>query len=347
NPLQINTLSGFYRTQLPSSISFDFKKLLLGETYTLKIFAVDSWDAKSEPIIKKITIPSGDINQQLLIPDIFNLNFEKNKAVNTASSNYSISEFGKINTVFDNYLKSFVYQLNSSTKDFSQFIINNNDEEKLTKQFTCDVIFKANEFSNIEQQIVSNNAAGGFAIIIPANSKKVAISAMIGGKKIMLESKDDIKLDKYYQATATFDGDEFVFYLNGEVQKRLTQSGVLTIPKANENFFVIGAKPAKSGAFTNYFSGMIYNFKLYSTALNKTHINEIINHNIFNNNFIIGDVNKDNKINTLDALFILKHCAKIITLDEEQIALADFSGDGKLNTLDALCILKKIVETNN
>ena len=57
-----------------------------------------------------------------------------------------------------------------------------------------------------------------------------------------------------------------------------------------------------------------------------------------------GDVNKDGKINSLDAVEILKYVAKKKTLTDEQLALADTTRDGKVNSLDAVRILKYVAK---
>ena len=57
---------------------------------------------------------------------------------------------------------------------------------------------------------------------------------------------------------------------------------------------------------------------------------------------IIGDVNGDTKINTSDALTVLKYVATLIDLDDNAKKLADVNGDTKVNTSDALDILKYV-----
>ena len=52
-----------------------------------------------------------------------------------------------------------------------------------------------------------------------------------------------------------------------------------------------------------------------------------------------GDVNCDKKINSADALEVLKHSTGIISLSSDQKTAADVNGDGKINSLDALMIL--------
>ena len=58
--------------------------------------------------------------------------------------------------------------------------------------------------------------------------------------------------------------------------------------------------------------------------------------------FAIGDVNADGKLNIKDATTIQKFIAKMIELDEAQLARADYNEDSKVNVKDATMIQKKI-----
>ena len=55
---------------------------------------------------------------------------------------------------------------------------------------------------------------------------------------------------------------------------------------------------------------------------------------------MLGDVNADEKVNTADAVMVLKDSAGMITLDEKQQNAADVNRDSKVNTADAVQILK-------
>lgn len=57
-----------------------------------------------------------------------------------------------------------------------------------------------------------------------------------------------------------------------------------------------------------------------------------------------GDVNNDQKVNSQDALMILKHAVEITELTDEQKAAADYDGGGIINSADALVVLKMAVE---
>lgn len=60
-----------------------------------------------------------------------------------------------------------------------------------------------------------------------------------------------------------------------------------------------------------------------------------------------GDVNKDGKINSADALLVLRYSVGSANLDSERFALADVNGDKKVNSADALKILQYSVGAIN
>ena len=51
--------------------------------------------------------------------------------------------------------------------------------------------------------------------------------------------------------------------------------------------------------------------------------------------YLLGDLNGDEKINVLDANLVRRYAAEFEELDEKQLVSADVNGDGKVNVLDA------------
>ena len=58
--------------------------------------------------------------------------------------------------------------------------------------------------------------------------------------------------------------------------------------------------------------------------------------------FTTGDINGDGKINTADAVYLLKSAAGMLELTSEQMLVADLNHDGKINTADAVMILRYV-----
>lgn len=56
-----------------------------------------------------------------------------------------------------------------------------------------------------------------------------------------------------------------------------------------------------------------------------------------------GDVSMDGKINSYDALLVLQHTTRSITLNAQKAALADVNSDSNINSTDALIILQYVV----
>lgn len=77
---------------------------------------------------------------------------------------------------------------------------------------------------------------------------------------------------------------------------------------------------------------------LYAEFCGKTAPFDVVFSNT--NPYSAGDVTKDGKINSHDALVILQSATGSITLDTSRQRLADVNKDGKINSLDALLILQ-------
>jgi len=61
---------------------------------------------------------------------------------------------------------------------------------------------------------------------------------------------------------------------------------------------------------------------------------------------MIGDVTLDGSVDGIDALAIMQHVVRIITLSESQLAVGDTTNDGGVNGIDALHIMQFVVDRN-
>ena len=63
-----------------------------------------------------------------------------------------------------------------------------------------------------------------------------------------------------------------------------------------------------------------------------------------NDDFMLGDVNGDGKVNVLDATMIQRHIAQLITIDEDKLPCADTDKNGKIAIMDATAIQRYIAK---
>ena len=60
---------------------------------------------------------------------------------------------------------------------------------------------------------------------------------------------------------------------------------------------------------------------------------------------IKGDNNGDGKVNSADALRVMRHSIKTLTLESSQLTASDINGDGKYNSADALLMMRYSIGT--
>lgn len=58
---------------------------------------------------------------------------------------------------------------------------------------------------------------------------------------------------------------------------------------------------------------------------------------------LMGDVNGDKKVNSMDAMLVLRHYVGFVGADQLTVAAADVNGDGNINSVDAMLILRHYV----
>lgn len=62
---------------------------------------------------------------------------------------------------------------------------------------------------------------------------------------------------------------------------------------------------------------------------------------------VLGDVDLDVEITTLDATIISKYLSSLISLNKRQLLAADVNRDGVIDTIDVVCVQKIVANLNN
>ena len=100
---------------------------------------------------------------------------------------------------------------------------------------------------------------------------------------------------------------------------------------------------ATSLTINNLEKGKYYGFLVTSTVHGEQSVPAINDvRMVYISDSVLGDVNSDGKITTVDAKWVLQAVSGSRTLTPEQIAAADVNGDGKITTVDAKWILQAV-----
>ncbi|MBQ7646536.1 MAG: InlB B-repeat-containing protein, partial [Clostridia bacterium] len=96
-----------------------------------------------------------------------------------------------------------------------------------------------------------------------------------------------------------------------------------------ESYFFRGWSTTPDAQKIDYFAGTLYEQNA-----------DITLYAVWGKNIILGDVNCDGEIDSMDAVETFKYDAGLVDLDADQLFAADVNGDGEADSSDAVMILK-------
>ena len=144
--------------------------------------------------------------------------------------------------------------------------------------------------------------------------------------------KDAAKLELSFTGNA---GEQYaVFLLKGSDVP--TQSSIKYIDQTegtSVKFMVYPYDLSETGEYRLYVSSTSTGYKLVASFSVTSSWEEAP--------YVLGDVNGDNAVNSVDALYVLQYNAYLIELNDTQKKAADVNSDNAINSVDALLILQK------
>lgn len=144
--------------------------------------------------------------------------------------------------------------------------------------------------------------------------------------------KDAAKLELSFTGNA---GEQYaVFLLKGSEVP--TQGSIKYIDQtegSNVKFTVYPYDLSETGSYGLYVSSTSAGYKQVATFSVTSSWEEAP--------YVLGDVNGDNAVNSVDALYVLQYNAYLIELNDTQKKAADVNSDNAINSVDALLILQK------
>lgn len=120
-------------------------------------------------------------------------------------------------------------------------------------------------------------------------------------------------------------------------------------PTEGNTVYIDQTEAAENNVTFTVYPGRLENNKLYSIYLSSSSttgpvqgLTKIASFRYFAP-YILGDVNEDGSVNTMDAMLVVNHFVGNTELTGNRLFAADVNGDGFVNTLDAMRIVNLFV----
>lgn len=257
--------SEFYFLDTPKTLTQEFKGLLEGSDYTVKVTAIDSWGKESEKPITADFSTTGNRPESLNpgdeIPkaDIFDIQASENGFADISGKNKVVTNDG-VSVTYDETLKHHVGDFTGSNSLLVPF--ESKDLTAITKEVTIEVGFVVDSFKSPYSDIMGCMQSGGYGFELNAGTNSVEFWIMVNGNYVILSAP--VEKGVYYEAVGAYNGRTAVLYLNGEAVARKSCTGSITYPSASgAHSFRIGADIASDGGAEACFDGKITYARAY------------------------------------------------------------------------------------
>ena len=257
--------SEFYFLDTPKTLTQEFKGLLEGSDYEVKVTAIDSWGKESEKPITAEFSTTGERPESLNpgdeIPkaDIFDVQASENGFADVSGQNKEVVNDGA-SIVFDETLKHYVGDFDGSHSLFVPF--ESKELTAITKEVTLEVGFVVDSFKSPYSDIIGCMQSGGYGFELNAGTNCVEFWIQINGNYVVLSAP--VETGVYYEAVGAYNGRTAVLYLNGEAVVRKSCTGPITYPATEgAHSFRIGADITGDGGAEAHFDGKITYAKMY------------------------------------------------------------------------------------
>ena len=168
-----------------------------------------------------------------------------------------------------NYWYSFNYNDGITFGDF---------QNRLSDGHTLEVLMKVPEAvtSNGESNALASYETGGSGIGV--RNKEIFTQFYTGSDYHEARAGEMQGWDKYYHVVAVWDKDagKLRLYVDGYQVKEVTASGNFRLPDSNSRYYMIGAEPSGSNAYSSW-SGIVVYARIYDAPLTSNQVGTLYN----------------------------------------------------------------------
>ncbi len=166
---------------------------------------------------------------------------------------------------------AYVAQFNGRDQ-FYKLQFRSSDYRKIKKEATFAATFQFDAFPEGNGNVLANSEGSGVGFEIKGKEQTLEFRASINGRYERVATAITPS-SEYYDAFATYDGNELVLYLNGREVARRACQGNIAYPSAETlQVFYVGADVHSDGSGESPFTGRIARARVFTWALSREQV---------------------------------------------------------------------------
>ena len=259
----------YYGDAAPKTLMANFGSLEPATAYTIKVYAVNSWEKESDPLtIDFTTKAAGDDIEA----DVLDVSFAEDGSAFNAITGRFLNTFGDPAVSYEEGLGKYIASFDGVDDGYTF-------EEiaawygAMAQGFSIEIYTYLEDAGATASYLVGNVDTGGFGLSYRGGSLYFTLFSGVSSSSTPGVALTD---EQWVHVVATFDGSQMCLYVDGQLAAQKTVNGNLKASEITSRFLAIGADSGTDNQMIeSLFKGKIADLKIYSAELSEQQIEQI------------------------------------------------------------------------
>ncbi|MBO5868360.1 MAG: hypothetical protein J6Q54_05590, partial [Oscillospiraceae bacterium] len=253
---------------MPTSINAYIANLQPETTYTVKVYATNSWNVDSAPLVTSLTTSA---EGGALQADVLDVIFQPDGTAVNAVSGQALDTYGTPTVIYNAELEQNVASFDGVDDAYAWWGIGN-WYDVIGESFTLETFVYLDSKPSKAMNILSNLQSAGMGLQYKTDGKVYFYCK--AGEADYVSPGGAVAEGNWAHLVGTYDGTSVRFYINGIQVAKADATGKLAVPDYMARLMCIGAESAVNGT-ESYFKGKVATARIYSDALTKTQVENL------------------------------------------------------------------------
>lgn len=268
--------SEFYlNSDMPKILSVEMKGLPFSSTLKARVYAVDSYEQKSDPIV------SAAFNTPAYVPgitsrcpkaDLVDIAFKENGSAENRVGNIQIIQKGdKPGFAYNKTYKEWEAQMSGYSYYRVDYKDNNTIKDAFSNGFTFEVLYSPKQQAAMSPMSTQQGGGAGFE---QSGNGVLQFFCHVGGSYKTVKTSAPLESNRYYHAIATYSKSEekIKLYIDGALVDETEAKGNFGFPPEDTQWLAIGGDCWSETDAQYKLNGNLVMARMYSKAVNRDEV---------------------------------------------------------------------------